>query len=586
MRRTLPVLILVVAVAAGLWYFLAGSDRSTGTPEESTSSSDAAPSTTGPTAGSEPPAVATTPDTDQQADTTAATESVPEPATESAERVPDAPPSTTAAAPPGSDTSRDTTPVVEEARSDSGTAPPVPTTEPAAVATESVSDATSSGTAATSTGPESPSPGGQAPAADVVVAAESVFDATSSGTAATSTASESPSPGGQAPSADVVVAAVTAETEPASPPSEPVSDSGPLTVAGTKDSPATAPDAAPSSPPAATDATGIAATVRQIVESLAEIVPALVPSEPADESVTQGRISSVLPEDVIGQVSVGEPAGDGIAETKERETVVGEGEQTSPGPSSVALAAGAAPATMPGLESGSGEARAVPMPEADVSTIATMETESVAGTAASDSGTGPPQETTARTDPEGGTPGPGDQEPPTPPAVATGLARVAEKVEELVASLAELVTTPAPADRADDSVTQEQISSLVPEDVVERVTVREPAEGAGVDESEAPTSAVAEEELKESAPSVPAPDSEAVRIVTSGTPSEAPDSAPPPDTAATGIAGVAEKVEELVASLAELVTTPAPADRADDSVTQEQISLARPGGRRRTRNRT
>ena len=305
---------------------------------------------------------------------------------------------------------------------------------------------------------------------------------------------------------------------------------------------------APPPDTAATGIAGVAEKVEELVASLAELVTTPAPADRADDSVTQEQIVSLVPEDVVERVTVREPAeGAGVDESEAPTSAVAEEELKESAPS-------------------------VPAPDSEAVRIVTSGTPSEApdsappaGTAAESSGIKERVEQIVGTLANAV-----EQEAPPPDTAATGIAGVAEKVEELVASLAELVTTPAPADRADDSVTQEQIVSLVPEDVVERVTVREPAEGAGVDESEAPTSAVADGELKESAPSVPAPDSEAVRIVTSGTPSEAPDSAPPAGATAES-SGIEERVEQIVGTLAKLSPLPEPAEESDESVTREQV---------------
>ena len=317
------------------------------------------------------------------------------------------------------------------------------------------------------------------------------------------------------------------------------------------------------------------------VETLARSGPLPTPANRADQSVTQEQVISVVPDDTVGRVTIREPAGD--------DAIGSELPVTGPGPAESERASSAA--TPPGLESKPAGTLATVTGQteteepAHVETLARSDPLPTPANRADQSVTQEqvisvvPDDTAERVtirEPGGDDaigselpvtgPGPAESErassAATPPGLeskpAGTLAPVTGETETEepahVETLARSGPLPTPANRADQSVTQEQVISVVPDDTVERVTIREPA-GDDAIGSELPVTGPgpAESERASSAATPPGLESK------------------PAGTLAT-VTGQTETEEPAhVETLARPGPLPTPANRADQSVTQEQV---------------
>ena len=200
------------------------------------------------------------------------------------------------------------------------------------------------------------------------------------------------------------------------------------------------------------------------VETLARPGSLPAPAVRADQSVTQERVISVVPDDTIERVTIREPDGDDAIGGGTSVT----GPATVPEKLATTLAAVAA-------DIGAEVKRIV-----ETLTDTTAQPGPVERSDRSVSG-----EPSAKPNPTDGTDLPVSQAKVTPPVpdettgrdANPGLASDIEiEAQKFVDTLTEPTPQPIPADRADHFVTQEQVISLVPDDIIERVTVRELAE--------------------------------------------------------------------------------------------------------------
>ena len=197
------------------------------------------------------------------------------------------------------------------------------------------------------------------------------------------------------------------------------------------------------------------------VETLTRSASLPTPANRADQSVTQERVISVVPDDTIERVTIRAPDGD--------DTVGGGTSVTGPAAVPEKLAATLAAVA------------------ADIGTEVKRIIETLTNTTAppdpvdrSDhSGSGEPS---AKPNPTDGTDLPVSRAKVTPPVPDETTERDASpgpasdieiEAQKFVETLTEPAPQPIPADRADHFVTQEQVISLVPDDIIERVTVRE-----------------------------------------------------------------------------------------------------------------
>ena len=297
------------------------------------------------------------------------------------------------------------------------------------------------------------------------------------------------------------------------------------------------------------------------VETLARSGPLPTPANRADQSVTQEQVISVVPDDTVERVTIREPGGDDAIGSEL--PVTGPGPVT--GPAGVGqkpagtLATGTEPTgTEPtGTEpTGAGEpadvetlARSGPLPTPANRADQSVTQEQVISVVPDDT----VERVTIRE--PGGDDAIGSELPVTGPGPVTGPAGVGQKPAGTLATgteptgtgepanvetLTRSASLPTPANRADQSVPQEQVISVVPDDTVERVTIREPG-GDDTIGSELPVTGPAAVGQK------------------------------PASTLAT----VTEQTEAgqpaNVETLGQSGPLPAPTDRADQSVTQERV---------------
>ena len=275
------------------------------------------------------------------------------------------------------------------------------------------------------------------------------------------------------------------------------------------------------------------------VETLARSAPLPAPAKRADQSVTQEQVISVVPDDTVERVTIREPDGD---------DAIG-GDIPVTGPAAVAHKPAGTPATatrpVDTDDSANVEtlARSAPLPAPAKRADQSVTQEQVISVVPDDT----VERVTIR-EPDGDDAIGGDIPVTGPAAVAhkpAGTPATATRPVDTddsanVETLARSAPLPAPAKRADQSVTQEQVISVVPDDTVERVTIREPDgdDAIGGDIPVTGPAAVAQKP--------------AVTLATATRPVDTDDSA-------------------NVETLARSDPLPAPAKRADQSVTQEQV---------------
>ena len=350
------------------------------------------------------------------------------------------------------------------------------------------------------------------------------------------------------------------------------------------------------------------------VETLARSGPLPTPANRADQSVTQEQVISVVPDDTVERVTIREPVGD---------DAIG-GDSPVTGPAGVEQTPESTLATAP-IETGESAdvetlARSGPLPTPANRADQSVTQEQVISVVPDDT----VERVTVR-EPDGDDAIGGDSPVSGPAGVEqtpeSTLATAPIETEEPagVETLARSGPLPTPANRADQSVTQEQVISVVPDDTVERVTVREPVGDdaiggdipvtgpAGVEQTPESTLATAPIETGESADAetlarsgpLPTPANRADRSVTqeqviSVVPDDTVervtirepvgDDAIGGDSPVTGPAGVEQTPESTLATApiatgesADVETParsgplPTPANRADRSVTQEQV---------------
>ena len=275
------------------------------------------------------------------------------------------------------------------------------------------------------------------------------------------------------------------------------------------------------------------------VETLARSGPLPTPANRADQSVTQEQVISVVPDDTVERVTVREPVGD--------DAIGGDIPVTGPGPVTGPAGVEQTPestlATAP-IETGESAgvetlARSGPLPTPANRADRSVTQEQVISVVPDDT----VERVTVR-EPVGDDAIGGDI-PVTGPAgvgqtpestLATAPIETGESAD--AETLARSGPLPTPANRADRSVTQEQVISVVPDDTVERVTVREP-DGDDAIGGDIPVTGPAGVEQT------------------------------PESTLATAPIETGESAG--VETLARSGPLPTPANRADQSVTQEQV---------------
>ena len=148
-----------------------------------------------------------------------------------------------------------------------------------------------------------------------------------------------------------------------------------------------------------------------------------------------------------------------------------------------------------------------------------------------------------------------DQQPAT--ALGGAIAKIAPETQPVVETPVQSPPQPIPADRADHAVTQEQVISVVPDDAVERVTIRRPDDETAV-EGDTPGTDPADDEPAALAATPESPRQEAA------------------DTLATMAAEIATGSQPVIETPIQPPPQPIPADRADHAVTQEQVKSVVP----------
>ena len=275
------------------------------------------------------------------------------------------------------------------------------------------------------------------------------------------------------------------------------------------------------------------------VETLARSAPLPAPAKRADQSVTQEQVISVVPDDTVERVTIREPDGD--------DAIGGDIPVTGPAAVAQKPAVTLATATRPVDTDDSANvetlARSAPLPAPAKHADQSVTQEQVISVVPDDT----VERVTIR-EPDGDDAIGGDIPVTGPAGVGQGLAGTLATATRPVdtddsanvETLARSAPLPAPAKRADQSVTQEQVISVVPDDTVERVTIREP-DGDDAIGGDIPVTGPAAVAHK------------------------------PADTLATATRPIDTDDSANVETLARSAPLPAPAKRADQSVTQEQV---------------
>ena len=317
---------------------------------------------------------------------------------------------------------------------------------------------------------------------------------------------------------------------------------------------------------------GIGSETRPVVESPTLPPPQPIPADRGDQTVTPERVVSVIPDDSVGRARIRTPDGDdGSGAVAPATGPVGEEQLApatteSPGQEPAAavadVVAGIGSETPPVVESPTlpppqpipadrGDQTVTPervvsvIPDDSVERVRIRTPDGDDGSGAEVPATGPVGEeqlaaaTTA-------TP---EQEPAA--AVADVVAGIGSGTPPVVESPTLPPPQPIPAGRGDQTVTPEQVVSVIPDDSAERVRVRKPDgdDGSG---AEVPATGPVEEEQ--------------LAAATTATPEQEPAAA-----AADVVAGIGSGTRPVVESPTPPPPQPIPAGRGDQTVTPERV---------------
>ena len=225
---------------------------------------------------------------------------------------------------------------------------------------------------------------------------------------------------------------------------------------------------------------GIGTETGPVVESPAQPPPQPVPAGRGDQSVTPEQVVSVVPDDTVERVRI--PAPDGDDASGADSPITDPANAGDKGPAATLADIGEKVAdTLAGVAADLGTVvkQAVDsMTESGTETAPLPTPPDPAG----DSVSGEPVSQPRPTDGAQNLASRGEV-PSQPAGDGTGQDTIPElasefrtEAEKFVETLKEPVPQPIPADRADHFVNPEQVISLVPDDIIERVTVRDLAE--------------------------------------------------------------------------------------------------------------